>query len=93
MHDSKMSWHMKYVRVIQTTCLWYCSYYNTTEDIENHIKTKIACRYSNGLLGYESSISITESHQLIPQDLLPKGAFRQTLCVFTTIDFNLEKER
>ena len=64
-----------------------------TEDIENHIKPEFACRYSNGLLCYESSISITESHQSIPQDLLSKGAFRQTLCVFTTIDFNLEKER
>jgi hypothetical protein len=64
-----------------------------TEDIENHIKTEFTCRYSNGLLGYESLISITESHQSIAQDLLSKGAFRQTLCVFTTIDFNLEKER
>jgi hypothetical protein len=34
-----------------------------TEDIKNHIMTEFACRYSNGLLGYESLNSITESHQ------------------------------
>jgi hypothetical protein len=65
-----------------------------TEAIDNHIKTKsLHVDIQTDYPAYESLISITESHQSIAQDLLPKGAFRQTLCVFITIDFNLEKER
>jgi hypothetical protein len=65
-----------------------------TGDVENHIKTKsLHIDTQTDYSAYESLISITESHQSIAQDLCYRGDFSKTLCVFTTIDFNLEKER